>query len=56
MPEVDVKQEVLAASRAPAAPCASFRDPRTLDVDPAGSPGPGNRTRLEGELAGNRAS
>ena len=52
MPEVDVKQKVLAANQAAAAALrASFRDQKTLVVNIISSPGSGKTTLLEATAA-----
>lgn len=52
MPEVDVKQKVLAANQAAAAALrGSFRDQRTLVVNLISSPGSGKTTLLEATVA-----
>ena len=52
MPEVDVKQKVLAANQAAAAALRdSFRDQRTLVVNLISSPGSGKTTLLEATVA-----
>jgi hydrogenase nickel incorporation protein HypB len=52
MPEVDVKQKVLAANQAAAAALrVSFRDQRTLVVNLISSPGSGKTTLLEATVA-----
>lgn len=52
MPEIDVKQKVLAANQAAAAALReSFRDQRTLVVNLISSPGSGKTTLLEATVA-----